>query len=83
MRPESKVLKDHLHAALTDRHVIYRRAVDKDRAAVELLEAGNQPKRGGLAAAAFADDNEKFTGVDIQIGVIDGGYGAESLCELA
>ena len=83
MRPERKVLKDHLHAALTDRHVIYERAVDKDRAAVRFFEAGDESQGRRFAAAALADDDEKFTCIDIQVGLIDGGHGAESLCEFA
>ncbi len=83
MRPESEVLKYHLHATLANRHIVYGRAVDKDRAAVRLFEAGDESERGGLAAATLADDNEKFAGINIKVGLIDGRYGAESFRELA
>ena len=83
MRPEGEVLKDHLHVALADRHVIDRRAVDEDRAAVGLFEAGDETQRGGFAAAAFADDDEEFATVDIEIGLIDSGYRTESFREPA
>ena len=42
MRPEREVLKNHLHVALADRHVVDRGAVDENRAAVGLFESGDE-----------------------------------------
>ena len=83
MRPEGEVLKNHLHAALAHRHVIDGRTVDEDRATVGLFEAGDEAQCGGFSATAFADDDEKFAAVDIEIGLIDSGYRTESFREPA
>ncbi len=65
MRPESKILKNHLHAAPAHGDIIDGSAVYKNSAVVEIFEAGDQTKRRGLAAAAFTDDYEKFSRTDV------------------
>ncbi len=83
MRPESEVLKNHLHAALAHRHIVHRGAVDKDGSAIRSFQAGDQAEGGGLAAAALADDDEKLSGIDVEIGVVDCDHRAKLLCKPA
>ena len=77
MRPESKILKNHLHAAPAHGDIVDGSAVYKNSAVVEIFEAGDQSKRRGLAAAAFTDDHEKLARAHVQVRLIDGGDGAE------
>ena len=78
VRPKCKVLENHLHPALADGNGVDRCAINKDCSAVRLFEPCDQAKRCGFAAPAFPDDDEKFTAVDIEIGLIDGRDRAES-----
>ena len=50
---------------------------------VGLFEAGDEAQCGGFSATAFADDDEKFAAVDIEISLIDSGYRTKSFREPA
>ena len=65
------MLKNHLYPALAYRNRVHWRAIDKDRPAVRLFESCDQAKCCGFTATALADDDEKLSTVDIEIGLID------------
>ena len=47
-------------------------AVDRDRALIDLLEAGDRAEQRALAAAAWADQDSEFAFRDIQADAFDG-----------
>ena len=47
------------------------RAADPDLAVADLLEAGDHPQRGRLAAARRADEHDELAFVDLQVEVAD------------
>ena len=46
---------------------------DADRAAVDVLEAGEHAQRGGLAAAGGADEDEELAVADLEVELVDRG----------
>ena len=46
-------------------------AVDAQRAAGDLLQAGDHAQQGGLAAARGADEHHEFAGLDVEIDAVD------------
>lgn len=72
MRPEGEILKDHLHIAFADGNFINRHAADEDGAGVGCFQSCDESERGGLAAAAFTDDDEKLAAVHVEARFIDG-----------
>ena len=83
MRPKRIVLENHLHAALADGHVVHDRTVDEDAAAVDRFKPGDQAKRGGFAAAAFTDDDEKLARLDVEARLVNGGDASKFFCQPA
>src|SRR5690606_26945692 len=53
--------------------------VEHDAARGRLVEAGEHPEQGGLAAAGSAEKREEFLLVDRQREIVDGGKVAEAL----
>ena len=54
-------------------------AVDEDRAAGGVLEAGDQPEQRGLAAAGGADEDDELAVLDVEVDVRDDVDVAEGL----
>ena len=48
-------------------------AADQDLPAVDVLESGEHPQRGGFAAAGRADEDEELAVLDVQVELIDRG----------
>ena len=58
-------------------------AVDQHRARGRLVEAGEQPQRGGLAAARRSEQGEQLAGLDPQVQPVECGHGAEHPAHVA
>ena len=75
VRPQRVALEDHRHVAPLGRHGAGRRgddlAADADFARGRLDETGDQPQRGGLAAARRAQQAHQATVLDGQRYVVD------------
>ena len=80
-------LEDHAHPALLgiEEHALRRRgeqrARRRDLARVGRLEAGDEPQRGRLAAAARPEQGHERPGRDVEVHVVDGGRRSEGLRE--
>jgi hypothetical protein len=72
VRPDRVGLEDHPEVALVGRHEVppgrgrHHPIAQGDLARVGLLEAGHEPQRGGLAAAAGAEQGEDLAAPDRQ-----------------
>ncbi len=66
MREQAVGLEHHAHVALVRGHPADVLATDGDRARRGLVEAGEDPQRGGLAAARRAEQGDQFAGFDVQ-----------------
>src|SRR5262249_4626182 len=53
------------------RHVVDALAVDREIAARDLLEPGDHPQQGRLAAAGGADEDAELAVLDLQIDALD------------
>jgi len=73
------VLEHHVDRPLVGRHADDRDTADVDGAFRGLLEAGDQAKRGRLAAARGAEKAEKGAFFDAQAHPVDRHHFAESL----
>ena len=73
VRVERVVLEHHRDVAVLGRQVGDVAVADADRAAVDVLEAGEHPQRGGLAAAGRADEDEELAVADLEVELVDGG----------
>ena len=77
VRPHGIVLEHHAHAALLRRHHLLARrdqaAVGVDGAGVGRHEAGDQPERRGLAAAARPEQGHELVVGDVEREVADCG----------
>ena len=71
VRPQGEILKDHLHVASADGDVIDRHSADQDGAGVRYFKAGDKSKGCGLTTAALADDYEKLTAMDVEVGMVN------------
>jgi hypothetical protein len=79
MRKQGKVLEHEPHAAPVGVEMRAVGAVDLDGSLVEALEAGDEPKSGGLAAATRADQGNDLAFVHVEAEVLDGRRGAVML----
>ena len=57
-------------------------AVDRQRARRDVLEPGDQPQQGGLAATRRADEHHEFAGPDIEVDALDHLDGAERFSDI-
>ena len=71
MRVKRVALEDHGKIALGGGQVVDDAVADGNRAIGDVLEAGNHAQQGGLTAAGRADEDEEFTGADIEIDAVD------------
>lgn len=82
MRPEGVALKNHLNSPLAHGNVVDGNTADENRAAVRSFQAGDESQGCGLAAPALADDDQKFTAVDREVGAVDRDYGTKPFREI-
>ena len=67
VRIERVVLEHHRDVALLRRHAVDHLTADADFAVGDLLEPGNHPQQGRLAASRRADQNAKFSVSNIDV----------------
>ena len=72
MRVERVALEDHRDVSVARRHVIDDPVADQEPAARDVLEPGDHPQRGRLAAARRADEDHELPVVDDEIHRVDG-----------
>ena len=82
VREQGVALEHRVDRAAERRQVLHGFAVQADGAAAGLLEAGNQPQQGGLAAAGGAQQGEELVGADLQRHLVEGAQGLSGLAEL-
>jgi hypothetical protein len=73
VRVERVVLEHHRDVAVLRRQVGDVAVADADRTAVDVLQAGEHPERGGLAAAGRADEDEELAVADLDVECVDRG----------
>ena len=66
------VLEHHGDVPILGGHVVDQPVADVQLAAGDLLQTGNHPQCGGLAAAGGADQDDKFPVRDVQAELLDG-----------
>ena len=66
VRVERVVLEDHRHVAILRQDVVHDRAADRERPERDVLQAGQHPQRGRLAAARGADEDHELAVGDVQ-----------------
>src|SRR4029077_18596451 len=66
VRVERVVLEDHRDIAIAWRHVVHDPAPDRDRAPRGLLQPGDEPQRGRLAAAGGTDEDQELAVADLE-----------------
>ena len=78
VRPQRVVLKHHPDVAFLGGHkqallhIGHSTFTEQDLPAVGFFQPGNAAQRGGFAAAAGAQQHEKFSGFDLQIQMLNG-----------
>ena len=83
MRIERVVLKDQGHVAITRRQPFRGPTGNGDPAGAGLLQPGEEPKRGRLAAPGRTHEDQQFVVLDLQAEVIHGANSAwEGLAEM-
>ena len=73
MRVEGVVLEHHRHVAVLGILAGDVGLADADRTLVDLLETGEHPQRGGLAAPRGTHEDEELAVVDLEVEVVHGG----------
>ena len=81
MRPQRIALEDHARVAFVGRKVRNIHVADPNGAAVRDTEARDTAKQGGLAATAWAEEEEEFAGFDEEGHVIHCASGAEGFVQ--
>ena len=64
------VLEHHGDVTILGGHVVHELAVDVQLAAADLLQSGDHPQRGGLAAAGGANQHDELLVLDLQVEVL-------------
>src|SRR3546814_12827526 len=82
MRIERVGLEHHGKAAVGGAHVVDPPAIDLDIAAGHLFEPGDDPQQGRLAAAGWADEDDKLAIADVEIDPVQHIDDAEGFLEL-
>ena len=72
VRIERVALEDHRDVAVAGRDVVDDAFADPDDAARDVLEPGDHPQRGRLAAARRADEHHELAVVDVELKLVDG-----------
>ncbi len=71
VRIERVRLEDHREAALGGVDLVDQLAVDEDLAVAHLLEPGDHPQQGRLAAAGRADEDHELAVLDLEVDAVD------------
>ncbi len=71
VRIERVVLEDHRDVAPPRVELVDRLVADRDLAGGDLLEAGDHPQGGRLAAAGGADEDHELAGFDLEREVVE------------
>ena len=72
VRVERVALEHHRDVAFARRELRHVAGVDRDRALGDVLQPGDHPEQGGLAAAGRADEHEELAALDLEGDVVDG-----------
>ncbi|MNO97278.1 hypothetical protein D3C76_889790 [compost metagenome] len=72
VREQGVVLEHGVDVTLVGRYASGFDAMDADRAAVRLLEAGDQAQAGGLARTGRPEHGEEFAVIDVDADLVDG-----------
>src|SRR3546814_4012732 len=83
MRIERVVLEHHINVALLWRNAVHHQVTDADLACRDALEAGDHPQECRLAAARWANQNDKLAIGNIYRDAVDDLGGAERLADIA
>src|SRR5262245_49380240 len=75
MRIEGIVLENHGYASVLWLEIVDHLSSDFDRSAGDVLESGDHPQSGRLAATRRPDQNHELTGVNIEANILYGGKG--------
>ena len=79
VRVERVRLEDHRDVASAGREVVDDALADEDPPVRQLLQAGEHPQRGRLAATGWADEDEELAVGDLHREVVHGGGSVEAL----
>ena len=79
--PERVVLEDHADIAVVGGQPVHHPVAEADLAGIGLREAGQQPEQRGLPAPRGTEQREQLAVGHDEIGMVDGGDGAEALDE--
>ncbi len=71
VRVERVALEDHRDVAVLGRDVVHDPLADPQRAAGDVLEPGDHPQAGRLAAARRADEDHELAVADLEVQVVD------------
>ncbi|EGE58054.1 hypothetical protein RHECNPAF_35000108 [Rhizobium etli CNPAF512] len=82
MRIEGVILEHHGAAALARLHLVDDASVNGDFTAGDFLEAGDHAQERGLAAAGWAEDDDEFAGLDLQVDAVNDGMLAVALLHI-
>ena len=72
VRVQGVVLEHHGDVPVLGRQVVDHPVADRDGAAGDLLQTGDGPQRGRLAASGRADEHHELAVFDVQAEVVDG-----------
>jgi hypothetical protein len=81
-RVERVGLEHHGNVPVLRRDVVDDAAIDRDRAATGLLEAGNDVQQCGFAAAGGTDEHGELAAADCQIDALQHFQQAEALAHV-
>ena len=82
VRIERVALEDHGDVAVFRRDVVDDPLADPQRAAGDLLEAGDHAQAGGLAATGRPDEDHELPVSDVEVEVVNGHHVAEPLAHI-
>ncbi|MNT63199.1 hypothetical protein D3C72_2009930 [compost metagenome] len=82
MREQGVALEHGIDRPAEGRQALHGLAVEADGAGAGLLEAGDEPQQGGLAAAGRAEKGEELVGADFQGNIVEGLHALPRITEL-
>src|SRR5438876_4871194 len=71
MRVQRVALEDHRDVTAARSHIVDDLAADADLTRADLLEPGDHPQRGRLAAAGRSDEDNELPLADVQVEIAD------------
>ena len=83
VRIEGVGLEHHAHRTVLGGQVVDALVVDEQVTGGDVLEPGDQPQQGGLAAAGGADEDDELTVFDIQVDMPGNGRTVVTLADVA